>query len=96
MNGRFVEKNEQKMLTHGPDFGRKQNSPSGNNSVVECNLAKVEVAGSNPVSRSIQSAQARPKAWLFRPASDPSALFVVSSKWFSAVVRVASKKFVSK
>ena len=28
-------------------------SASGNNSVVECNLAKVEVAGSNPVSRSI-------------------------------------------
>ena len=27
-------------------------SQSGNNSVVECNLAKVEVAGSNPVSRS--------------------------------------------
>ena len=27
---------------------------SGNNSVVECNLAKVEVAGSNPVSRSIR------------------------------------------
>ena len=27
---------------------------SGNNSVVECNLAKVEVAGSNPVSRSIK------------------------------------------
>ncbi len=26
---------------------------SGNNSGVECNLAKVEVAGSNPVSRSI-------------------------------------------
>ncbi len=26
--------------------------PSGNNSAVECNLAKVEVAGSNPVSRS--------------------------------------------
>ena len=26
---------------------------SGNNSVVECDLAKVEVAGSNPVSRSI-------------------------------------------
>src|SRR5437016_839783 len=26
--------------------------PSGNNSVVECDLAKVEVAGSNPVSRS--------------------------------------------
>ena len=29
-----------------------QNSLSGNNSVVECDLAKVEVAGSNPVSRS--------------------------------------------
>ena len=28
---------------------------SGNNSVVECDLAKVEVAGSNPVSRSILS-----------------------------------------
>ena len=27
---------------------------SGNNSAVECNLAKVEVAGSNPVSRSKQ------------------------------------------
>ena len=27
-------------------------SPRGSNSVVECNLAKVEVAGSNPVSRS--------------------------------------------
>ena len=26
---------------------------SGNNSVVECNLAKVEVGGSNPLSRSI-------------------------------------------
>jgi hypothetical protein len=26
--------------------------PSGSNSVVECDLAKVEVAGSNPVSRS--------------------------------------------
>ena len=28
---------------------------SGSNSVVECDLAKVEVAGSNPVSRSIDS-----------------------------------------
>jgi hypothetical protein len=27
-------------------------TPSGSNSVVECDLAKVEVAGSNPVSRS--------------------------------------------
>jgi hypothetical protein len=29
--------------------------PSGTNSEAECNLAKVEVAGSNPVSRSIYS-----------------------------------------
>ena len=28
------------------------NSLSGSNSAVECDLAKVEVAGSNPVSRS--------------------------------------------
>ena len=31
---------------------RPRGSVSGNNSVVECDLAKVEVAGSNPVSRS--------------------------------------------
>ena len=35
------------------DFGVR-----GNNSVVECDLAKVEVAGSNPVSRSIPSEEA--------------------------------------
>ncbi len=34
----------------------------GSNSVVECNLAKVEVAGSNPVSRSIDSRGLAP--WL--------------------------------
>jgi hypothetical protein len=33
------------------DFGM-YGSPSGTNSVVECNLAKVEVASSNLVSRS--------------------------------------------
>jgi hypothetical protein len=32
---------------------------SGSNSVVECDLAKVEVAGSNPVSRSRFSFPAR-------------------------------------
>jgi hypothetical protein len=32
---------------------------SGNNSVVECDLAKVEVAGSNPVSRSISYLRSR-------------------------------------
>ena len=50
---------------------------SGNNSVVECDLAKVEVAGSNPVSRSIlvtscsaTSADLPASAWLvgWRPA----------------------------
>ena len=35
---------------------------SGNNSVVECDLAKVEVAGSNPVSRSIKLIVADPCA----------------------------------
>ena len=32
---------------------RSRSGPSGSNSVVECDLAMVEVAGSNPVSRSI-------------------------------------------
>jgi hypothetical protein len=35
----------------GPCYARVS-SAGGNNSVVECDLAKVEVAGSNPVSRS--------------------------------------------
>jgi hypothetical protein len=49
-------------LADAPDLGsgavrRGGSSPfarkiRGNNSVVECNLAKVDVAGSNPVSRS--------------------------------------------
>jgi hypothetical protein len=35
------------------NFARiESSSPSGSNSAVECDLAKVEVAGSNPVSRS--------------------------------------------
>jgi hypothetical protein len=45
---------------HGSSAGEKVEKSadrtrflSGNNSAVECNLAKVEVAGSNPVSRSI-------------------------------------------
>ena len=41
-------------LTAQAGFAIRQSSLSGNNSVVECDLAKVEVAGSNPVSRSIQ------------------------------------------
>jgi hypothetical protein len=34
------------------DFGQSDRRGCWNNSVVECDLAKVEVAGSNPVSRS--------------------------------------------
>ena len=37
----------------------------GNNSVVECNLAKVEVAGSNPVSRSKKNERSCHTAWPF-------------------------------
>ena len=33
--------------------GSRVLNASGNNSVVECDLAKVEVVGSNPISRSI-------------------------------------------
>src|SRR5207244_3388115 len=36
----------------GPTVWYFRGSAGGNNSVVECDLAKVEVAGSNPVSRS--------------------------------------------
>jgi nanoRNase/pAp phosphatase (c-di-AMP/oligoRNAs hydrolase) len=41
-------------LTSAPFFIKSHSALSGNNSAVECNLAKVEVAGSNPVSRSSQ------------------------------------------
>ncbi len=44
--------NYDQLTTEGGNFMIILTS-SGNNSVVECNLAKVEVAGSNPVSRSI-------------------------------------------
>ncbi len=41
------------LLTKQKQPAKRVLSLSGNNSVVECDLAKVEVAGSNPVSRSI-------------------------------------------
>ena len=44
---------EEATLRHWPHAVSEK---SGSNSVVECNLAKVEVAGSNPVSRSTQNA----------------------------------------
>ena len=49
----------------------KTSAVSGNNSVVECNLAKVDVAGSNPVSRSIFCITGRPwsLAFLFKAPS---------------------------
>ena len=38
--------------------------PGGNNSVVECDLAKVEVAGSNPVSRSnLETSRSQNATW---------------------------------
>jgi hypothetical protein len=41
-------------------FGVAVYDAGGNNSVVECDLAKVEVAGSNPVSRStLRAVQAK-------------------------------------
>ena len=43
--------------------------PGGNNSVVECDLAKVEVAGSNPVSRSIYRSAGTPAPRLARFAT---------------------------
>ena len=42
-------------------LGVRHSSPGGNNSVVECDLAKVEVAGSNPVSRSNLRARSHAK-----------------------------------
>ncbi len=47
-----ASENYDQLTTEGGNFMIILTS-SGNNSVVECNLAKVEVAGSNPVSRSI-------------------------------------------
>ncbi len=49
--------------------------PSGNNSVVECDLAKVEVAGSNPVSRS----NFLPP--LLRSSGEPSGVIGAVAKW---------------
>ena len=53
---------------------RRTASVSGNNSVVECDLAKVEVAGSNPVSRSNSEAGFREgrRGRLHGSASPPS------------------------
>ena len=44
---------EQKDLTRDIGLYYIRATKGGNNSAVECNLAKVEVAGSNPVSRSM-------------------------------------------
>ena len=52
-----------KDLTEAGDSYTTRLRQRGSNSVVECNLAKVEVAGSNPVSRSIYFALARQQGW---------------------------------
>ena len=52
---------------------------SGNSSVVECNLAKVDVAGSNPVSRSSGGIAKWPRqrsAKPLSPGSNPGAAFI--------------------
>ena len=57
MNGNNAALKEQ-AYKYSTSYGEKSVAAcdtSGSNSVVECNLAKVEVAGSNPVSRSINS-----------------------------------------
>jgi hypothetical protein len=43
-------------------YTRRLQPAGGNNSVVECDLAKVEVAGSNPVSRSIFTCASHPSS----------------------------------
>ena len=51
--GRFHNCRRADRSRRGNGLGNLVLIVSGNNSVVECDLAKVEVAGSNPVSRSI-------------------------------------------
>ena len=55
---------------------------SGNNSVVECDLAKVEVAGSNPVSRSKFSLWGRRFAMPPPVPSPPLGLGFDCGGWF--------------
>ena len=55
----------------------------GNNSVVECNLAKVEVAGSNPVSRSISNQGSLLAGCLFHFAS----LQICTSRLFQGIMQ---------
>jgi hypothetical protein len=60
---------------------------SGNNSVVECDLAKVEVAGSNPVSRSILEIRSALRRSLI---ADPTLRILdrLLSVWYDAVFDV--------
>ena len=57
---------------------------SGNNSVVECDLAKVEVAGSNPVSRSkdLNPGDLQAAGVLFFFASLPPSAYLASTPHF--------------
>ena len=52
--------------------GSQSLGKSGNNSVVECDLAKVEVAGSNPVSRSNLRSHPRPFGAAWRLEAHPN------------------------
>lgn len=73
----------------------------GTNSVVECNLAKVEVVGSNPMSRSkmpTKTAVSRPSArWPHtevtnRSTPTPRRRTVSSIAWFSAWYRARAER----
>jgi hypothetical protein len=67
-------------------------SESGSNSVVECDLAKVEVAGSNPVSRSRFATLARAREGLPRRGGAPEQLKSLQAGRGSQVVRQRSAK----
>ena len=58
----------------------------GNDSVVECHLAKVKVAGPNPVSRSRRRKQAKQLAFLFSPTTSTKNPDVIMTSGFYFVI----------
>ena len=72
------------------------NALSGSNSVVECNLAKVDVAGSNPVSRSIITPSESSASELNTTGAYPMCQFVrdhdAMVSWRPAVSEVATNQ----
>jgi hypothetical protein len=69
----------------------------GNSSVVERHLAKVKVAGSNPVSRSFcwrhSQVERRRSAKPLSPGSNPGAALEIKTYWrFSAKYKISKEK----